>query len=191
MPIYDGPEGLSPSAIRFLVKTGFDDRGFASAVIDMAVKGYLTIKEEGRTYVLERTGAHTKALATDEKIVANKRFGAEGKRVELTQSNQRSIKGAVDALSASLKASEEKVYFVTNGRYLGPGIVASILVVLAVGFSLGRAEAVAVAAFLVLWVSLWSVGVFAPLEPGRVLSESPARGGPGVDVAAAPPPPFP
>src|SRR2546427_2178066 len=160
-----------PSAIRYLVKTGFDDRGFASAVIDMAVKGYLTIKEEGRTYVLERTGADTKALAADEKIVANKLFGSDGKRVELTQSNQRSIKGAVDALSASLKASEEKVYFVTNGRYLGPGIVASILVVLAVGFSLGRAEAGAGGAFIRPLLSVWGVGGVRVVKPVRVLLE--------------------
>src|SRR3989442_13888190 len=152
MPIYDGPEGLSPSAIRFLVKTGFDDRGFASAVIDMAVKGYLTIKEDGSTYVLERTGADMKALAADEKIVANKLFGSDGKRVELTQSNQRSIKGAGDALSASLKASEEKVYFVTNSRYLGPGVVAWILVVLAVGLSVEWGRGVPGAAFKRLWV---------------------------------------
>ena len=185
MPIYDAPQGLSPSAIRYLVKTGFDDRGFASAVIDMAVKGYLTIKEDGSTYVLERTGADMKALAADEKIVANKLFGSDGKRVELTQSNQRSIKGAVDALSASLKASEEKVYFVTNSRYLGPGVVASILVVLAVGFSLERAQAVPVAAFMSLWLSIWSVGVFSLLNQVRVLWTSAAAGGIGMKAAAA------
>src|SRR2546422_7236748 len=107
----------------------------------MAVKGYLAIKDEGGTYVLERTGADTKPLAADEKLVASKLFGSDGKRIELKQTSHMSIKGAVDALSASLKASEEKVYFVTNGRYLGPGVVASILVVLAVGFSLERAQA--------------------------------------------------
>src|SRR5207249_3876712 len=102
MALYDAPQGLSPAAIRYLVKMGFDDRGFASAVIDMAVKGYLTIKDEEGTYVLERTGADAKALAADEKLVASKLFGSDGKRVELKQTNHTSIKGAVDALSASL-----------------------------------------------------------------------------------------
>jgi len=184
MALYDAPQGLSPAAIRYLTKMGFDNRGFASAVIDMAVKGYLTIKNEGGTYVLERAGADTTALAADEKLVASKLFGSDGKRVELKQSNHVSIKGAVDALSASLKASEEKIYFVTNGRYLGPGIVASILVVLAVGFSLERAQAVPVAAFMCLWLSIWSIGVFALMNQVRVLWKSAAAGGIGMKAAA-------
>ena len=35
---------------------GYDQKAFTAAVVDMAVKGYLTIEEQGDEYTLRRTG---------------------------------------------------------------------------------------------------------------------------------------
>ena len=37
------------------------------------------------------------------------------------------IKAAIDALKKNLKMELEKIYFVTNSGYLGPGIVITLL----------------------------------------------------------------
>jgi hypothetical protein len=47
VPIYEPPAGLSPAAMRYLVRMGFDDKTFTTAILDMAVKDYLSIKESG------------------------------------------------------------------------------------------------------------------------------------------------
>ncbi|MCX6349132.1 MAG: DUF2207 domain-containing protein, partial [Candidatus Aureabacteria bacterium] len=42
IPLFSPPENLSPAAVRFIGRMGFDNKALASAVIDMAVKGILT-----------------------------------------------------------------------------------------------------------------------------------------------------
>ena len=41
-----------PAAMRYLERMGYDNKTFACAVLDMAVKGYLQIKEHAGTYSL-------------------------------------------------------------------------------------------------------------------------------------------
>ena len=59
-PLFEAPLGLSPSAVRYLMCMGFDDKILSAAVIDLAVKGYITIdlnEQEGyKLTKLLRTG---------------------------------------------------------------------------------------------------------------------------------------
>ena len=45
VPIFSPPDGLSPSAMRYVVKQGLDNRGFAAALVDAAVKGHVRLVE--------------------------------------------------------------------------------------------------------------------------------------------------
>jgi hypothetical protein len=63
---YEPPPGFSPAAIRYLVQMSFDNKAFASAVLDMAVKGFLQIKEESGVYTLIRTSNGRIALSSEE-----------------------------------------------------------------------------------------------------------------------------
>jgi uncharacterized membrane protein len=51
---------------------GFDNKTFASALINMAVKGYLKIKEENDKFVLVRNKNDLSVLSADEKKIAQK-----------------------------------------------------------------------------------------------------------------------
>jgi len=55
-PRYEAPTGLGPAGVRYLDKMQCDDRCFASALLGLGQRGYMTIKEAGGYYVLERTG---------------------------------------------------------------------------------------------------------------------------------------
>jgi len=55
-PRYAAPTGLGPAGVRYLDKMRCDDRCFASALLGLGERGYMTIKETGGHYVLERTG---------------------------------------------------------------------------------------------------------------------------------------
>ena len=67
MPIYEAPAGVSPAAMRYLVRMGFDDKTFTAAILDMAVKDYLSIKENDGVYTLKRSKAGEQSLAPEEK----------------------------------------------------------------------------------------------------------------------------
>ena len=55
VPLYEPPDNMSPAAMRFLERMGFDDKAFTSAIMGLAAKGYLIIEQdESKTYKLVR-----------------------------------------------------------------------------------------------------------------------------------------
>ena len=57
IPLYSPPAGFSPAGVRFVSRMGYDDKAFAAAVVDMAVKGGVLIEEDGGDYTLVRREA--------------------------------------------------------------------------------------------------------------------------------------
>jgi uncharacterized membrane protein YgcG len=158
MPLYEPPPGFSPAAVRYLTKMGFDGRTFAAAIINMAVKKYLTIVDKDGEYSVQRAQGDKSLLSAEEKKVAEKLLGS-AEKIELKNTNHAMIGAAVEALKTALRMNQDKVYFFTNRRYLIPGLVFSILVLAFVGLA-APGEQKFLALFMIVWLSGWSVGVF-------------------------------
>jgi len=159
MAVYEPPANLSPSAMRYLIRMGYDNKTFAAAILDMAVRGFLKISEESEAYRLTLTGKDNRALTDDEKQIASNLF--EGRNeVLLKQENHTFIKSAMVATQKWLKTAEEKTYFLTNSRYLIPAILISLLVALAYFASLGFAGTIG-GLFMAFWLTIWTVAVSA------------------------------
>lgn len=155
MPLYTPPDNLSPAAMRFIAEMGYDDKVFAAAVIDMAVKGHLTISDKDDKYTLAKKDGATAKLSPDEQRIASHLFRS-GKSIVLERRNHSNIAAAKNALKTSLAFTFEKTHFISNRKAFITGVVLSALVVAAssaFGFNQGEA------AFLCLWLTLWSIGV--------------------------------
>lgn len=164
IPIYTPPEGLSPAAMRFVVRMGYDDKALSAAIVNMAVTGHLRIEEDAEgEFVLTRQGKESAPLAAGEQAAAKALFAGRD-RLEMKQGNHRTFSSAIDAHKKSLKRDYEKRYFLTNGSYLIPGILVSLLVLLVSILSLPGMEQRATAGFLSLWLSIWSAGLFVLLK---------------------------
>jgi Predicted membrane protein (DUF2207) len=161
MPIYEPPPGFSPAAMRYLVRMGYDNKAFASAVLDMAVKGFLKIEEDAGTYTLSRAKADRQVLTPEEKAAADKLFDGRTE-IKLHNENHVAISAAMAALTAWLKTAEQKIYFVTNNRYMIPAVLLSVAMLVGVVSSQGPQQ-MGVAGFMCLWLSIWSIGVAALL----------------------------
>ncbi|HWN75036.1 MAG TPA: DUF2207 domain-containing protein [Candidatus Udaeobacter sp.] len=159
MALYEPPANLSPSAMRYLMRMGYDNKTFAAAVLDMAVRGFLKITEESGAYRLTLTGKDNRALTPDEKQIASNLFDGRND-ILLKQENHTLIKSAMVATQKWLKTGEEKTYFLTNSRYLIPAILISLLVALAYFASLGFAGTIG-GLFMALWLTIWTVAVSA------------------------------
>jgi uncharacterized membrane protein YgcG len=172
MPIYEPPAGVSPAAMRYLVRMGFDNKTFAAAIIDMAVKKFLSIKENHGVFTLQRASGDKKLLAPEESAAAAKLFGkSSGKdddtvddrpgrsSVVVLKPNNGALRTALTAMKKSLHDAEEKIFFVANQRYLILGIVLSsgVLVAMSVAESGDRQY---VLGFLSVWLAVWSIAVF-------------------------------
>lgn len=156
-PLFEPPKDISPEAARYILKMGYSDRVFAAAIISMAVKGYLTIKEEDGEYTLAKNSASDSILSRGELAVAQRLFQSK-KVVQLTSSNHVTIGGAVKALKKNLKADFEEKYFILNSNYLVPGAIISILTLIATIFWMPEKIG---AIFITIWLAGWSVGTIA------------------------------
>jgi uncharacterized membrane protein len=160
IPLYEPPSGISPAAARFIMEMGYDDKIFTSAIVSLAVKGFLIIEEDGKDYTLVKSKSN-KPLTGDESAVFNKLSfqNKNGKQIlEIEQKNHTILQSAIKGLKNSLKNSFEKSYFLTNMKYFVVGIIISIIVIFISNIQ-GSGEQL----FALVWVSIWSFGVTALL----------------------------
>jgi uncharacterized membrane protein YgcG len=165
MAIYEPPPGVSPAAMRYLVRMNFDDKTFAAAVIDMAVKKYLSIKEEEGVFTLQRTASDGKLLAAEESAAADSLFAKSRKKgpdrndAVVLRPNNSALRNAVSEVKKSLHAAEDKIYFVTNQRYIIPGLILSALVLVTMVIA-ETGDRRFVLGFFSTWLTGWSIAVF-------------------------------
>jgi hypothetical protein len=159
MPFYEPPQELSPAGMRYLMRMSFDNKTFASAILDMAVRGFLTIKNQAGSYTLCTTGKENRALTPDEKQVAACLFDGRSE-IWLHNENHQTISAAIKALKKGLAAAEQKIYFVTNARYMIAPVILSIVILLAYLLSMGGPQT-AMGVFICFWLTFWSIGVSA------------------------------
>jgi hypothetical protein len=165
MPLYEPPDGMSPAAVRFLERMGFDQKSFTCAIIGLAAKGHLRIEQdESKTYKLVRGGkaASESGLTADEKALAKILF-EDGSVLVLTNAEHSLLSRAQKAVENTLHATTETGYFRTNGRYVWPGALLSLAAISAMLVTRGGPQ-LAIALFMAVWLTGWSFGVYALLS---------------------------
>jgi len=192
VPIYEPPAGLSPAAMRHLVRMGFDSKTITAAILDMAVKNYISIREKDGVYTLKRTKAGEQLLSAEEKAAAAKLFrhhkrhddhengkddaGDVPTEITLQTKNRATLSDAINVMKKALRAAQDKVFFVTNRRYLIPGVILSI------GTLAGilAAETFSRRIFLgviSLWLAVWNIFVVILLRQSLSLWKGTRAGG--------------
>src|ERR1700690_1307492 len=174
--LYEPPQGMSPAAIRYLMRMGFDNKTFTSAVLSMAVKGYLTIKEQAGSYTLYRTKADASVLTPEEGAVATPLFDGRNE-VWLHNENHTTISAAIKALNTSLKAAEQMTYFVTNWQYMVPALIFSVVMLVMIVSARGT-PAMVMAGFMCFWLTVWSIAVAGMIVSVAKLWKSALGSGP-------------
>jgi uncharacterized membrane protein len=160
VPLFEPPEGFSPAAVNYLSNMGFQDKAFAAAIVNMAVKGVLKIEDVDGEFSLFRLSDDYSVLAPGERVLARKLFRYHSS-IELKQKNHKSIKKALDAFKEKLSDEMENIYFQTNKRWLIPGAVMTFLTVLVVAVSMENDEGGFIILFMSVWLSVWTVAVYA------------------------------
>jgi uncharacterized membrane protein YgcG len=157
LPLYEPPPNLSPAAMRYLVRMGYDNKTFAAAILDMGARGFLKIKQQAGSYTLYATGKGNNGLSPDEKQVASEIFDGRD-QLWLHNENHAILQAAQKSLKQWLKTAEEKVYFATNSRYLIAPVLFSFGLFAAALFSHGTPQ-VFMGFFLCFWLTVWTFAV--------------------------------
>ena len=88
-PVYSPPLGMSPALMRYITMMRYDDKVFSGAIINLIVKGLLTIQKEDDVYILSRNNRVQTDLLREERHLAEKLFDSEKKIVLLPFNNER------------------------------------------------------------------------------------------------------
>ncbi len=174
-PRYEPPADLTPAEVGVIVDNRADLRDITATLIDLAVRGHLTIEErEEKDYVFERSAVSGADLAPHESALLRAVFGGRRTRrlSELKDRFYRDLPELKSQLLATL--IEHGVYTesptMVAGKYLGLGF----LVGLAIFFGGLLAQAVLpLATMAVLWAAIASAlvimlfGLFMPARTKR------------------------
>jgi hypothetical protein len=90
---------------------GYDEKAFAAAVINLAVKGAITIHEDDPgEFFLKRTGAPVMTFSRGEQKIIENLFGSSD-MIKLTNENHKDIRGAILGWRTDLNTTFENLYF--------------------------------------------------------------------------------
>jgi uncharacterized membrane protein YgcG len=163
VPRFEPPARLSPAAMRHLMRMGYDEVCFATAIVSMAVKGFLTIEEKSGEYTLVRAATDRKLLSLGEKRIADGLLTKE--RFTIRHRDHAKIRAAVATFRDWLAIENEGGLFRANRGWFLPGAMISALAVAATAFATTRgaqasADGIPVL-ILIVWVLIWSLAIAA------------------------------
>lgn len=154
---YDPPDGFSPAALGYLRERGYDPAHLTAALVSLAVKGAVTIEQDGREWRIREAGPLPDDASREERRLHGALLGA-GTTLTLTGSSSERLRKGVKALKKQLERQLEKDYFVTNRLWFAAGAVASVA-----GFAVlawrARFDVGPEVWFLGVWLTFWSMGV--------------------------------
>ena len=159
VPLYYPPKGFSPASLRFIKRRGYDNKAFAAALVNLAVKGAIKLEERDGEYTVRRNPDAPKIeYSPGEKVLLEKFLGSS-RSLKLEQANHSRISKAIDAHKDSLARDYEKIYFIKNSGWVVPGILGTIatMIVGVLNTELGQGVP---SLFLMLWLSIWTTVIY-------------------------------
>jgi uncharacterized membrane protein YgcG len=130
-----------------------DSKTFTAALIDMAVKRYISIHQERHKYWIERDTAPDSVLSDDELALAGVLIGTSA-RVDFQQEHAEEIQQAILASKRPLEADYQPRFFVSNIGYLLTGILLSVGVAVLTFFLSTQGNTLQFVALIVVGVAL-------------------------------------
>jgi hypothetical protein len=172
---YEPPEEFTPASLGYVMERGHDGRQLTAAVVDLAVRGWITIERDEKRWTLTRTeavpadGSSAAALPPEEIELLRTlfgtggrgggadEFGRAGRSVELIGLSDPTVRAAALAFRRRVAKGLEGVYFRLNRGWFAAGVVISVL-----GFALlawrDRFSVEPHAWFLGFWLTFWTLG---------------------------------
>jgi len=138
IPLFEPPKGFTPSMGRYLIKRKLDSTGFASELVQLAVRGCLKIDSQKKftglsaIYALIK-GSEKKIGNKMEESLFNKLFAKTGK-LELSQKNHSTIKSGMDTVRYFDSERLDK-YLDSNVSSIAFGFVIGAVTLLLAAFS--------------------------------------------------------
>jgi uncharacterized membrane protein YgcG len=147
IPLFGPPDGMSAAAVRYIDREGFDPRCFTAAIIDLGVNGHLKLTGTGKSTLMERRQGG-KSLPAPERTMESRLFASRPSLV-LDQANYEPLGKARQALQQGLSETYLGKLFRNNFGWSILGLVASIVLLVAILVCIATTHAEEQAAVLI------------------------------------------
>ncbi|TPW32634.1 DUF2207 domain-containing protein [Martelella alba] len=163
VPRWEPPEGLSPGLVAYVEHQGFGSHRFdaiAATVIDLAVKGFVTIDEPKKGMRITRTEKpFDPSLPSGQRAVLKDIDNVGGVFI-IDKAHSSSVSAMASAFTGAITGEHRGEYFVSNGGYIGGGLALSAVSVIAL-LAFGMiSDTVIPILFLSIFMAIF-VGLFA------------------------------
>ena len=129
VPIFSPPDRLSPAAMRYIVEQGFDNRAFAAALVDAAVKGHVRLVEEDKGFFksnerrIERLDAPGAERLADAEEAALNALAQPGESLVMEQKNHSEFGSAKNRMSTRFAKEYDGKMFLRNYGWIAAAFV--------------------------------------------------------------------
>ena len=126
VPIFAPADGLTPAAMRYIVKMGTDNRAFAAALVDLGVRGHVRLSEEDGGWFasdknrIERIGSANPIPDEEEDML--RELVSTGESSVMERKNHAKFSAARKSLDAALKRRFEGSMFKRNTGWSIAGV---------------------------------------------------------------------
>lgn len=153
IPLFEPPDGITPQDARYLHGLGtFDNTSFSAAVMHLAVQRALTITESSKHIFTIKRDKGAGMDAAEDRLLESL-FGGRS-AIALTNSNHDVLAAARKVLAKDLAAKNDP-YFHRNTTVWAIGLLATLV---PLGISILDARDLQGASFIIIWLSIWSIG---------------------------------
>ncbi|WP_294123993.1 DUF2207 domain-containing protein [Sphingomonas sp.] len=137
VPLFSPPDNLSPAALRYILKRGFDNRAFAATLVSLGVKGKVRLVEEEGGFFrsakqrIDRASDDVSGLPREEAVLYHGLLAGDDSLL-LDQDNHSTFSSSSTAVTNALKTEfGERFYHQNLGAgAAGCGLLAAAAVVL-------------------------------------------------------------
>lgn len=139
---YEPPDDISPAVLRYVKRRKFDNHMFGCTVLDLAVKGYISIKKQDKSYDLTRLRPLDDKLSIEERHLMQNLF-VDTDSIKLDSANAETVENTLNTLKKDLKSEPKHKYAHSNFLWFIPGAALSIATFIAITYlALGDGSAI-------------------------------------------------
>ena len=138
VPLFQPPDGMSAPAVRYVRRMGFDNRVFASAIVESGVKGKIRLVEHQEGLIFKSNKMRIEKTADGGDMdppvrdMLSELFEG-GDSLEMDKANYKPFQAAKGALEGGLAEAYKGRYFLTNKGWAWAGLALMLAMMALVG----------------------------------------------------------
>jgi len=169
-PRFEAPDGISPALANYITNRGIEGgrwTAMAAACLNLAVKGHLVLDHADKAMVLrlpdQPVSGDAAPLPKGEAAIAQYLEG-RGAALPIDKKNGKSVSALGDKFVDAINKEYRGVYFRTNGIYLLPGFLGSVLTIVCLFYFGGLSEQQFIQSFLFGFFTIFAIAISAGLS---------------------------